>query len=104
VRREGGFVDDPNDPGGTTNHGVTIQAMRRLGLDLIGDRRVDAADVCWLSVAQAKGIFIQNYFDGPGIARLLQPLQASVFDIYVIVYEPCILCFKYIFQLDAHRR
>jgi hypothetical protein len=78
--------------------------MRRLRLDLIGDRRVDAADVCRLSVSQAKGVFIQNYFDGPGIARLLQPLQASVFDIYVIVYESCIRCFKAIFQLDAHRR
>jgi lysozyme family protein len=85
VRREGGFVYDPNDPGGMTNYSVTIQAMRKLRLDLIGDRRVDAADVCRLSVAQAKGVFIQNYFDGPGIARLLQPLQASVFDIYVIV-------------------
>jgi lysozyme family protein len=85
VRREGGFVYDPNDPGGTTNYSVTIQAMRKLRLDLIGDRRVDTADVCRLSVAQAKGVFIQNYFDGPGIARWLQPLQASVFDIYVIV-------------------
>jgi lysozyme family protein len=36
VRREGGFVNDPADPGGATNHGVTIHTMRRLGLDLNG--------------------------------------------------------------------
>ena len=83
VRREGGFVDDPNDPGGATNHGVTIHTMRRLGLDLNGDGRVDVADVRRLSQDQAVGIFIQHYFDGPGIARLPGPLQASVFDMYV---------------------
>ena len=31
VAREGGYVDDPSDPGGATNHGVTIGIMRRLG-------------------------------------------------------------------------
>lgn len=83
VRREGGFVNDPNDPGGATNHGVTIHTMRRLGLDLTGDGRVDTDDVRQLTIAQAQGIFIQHYFDGPGIARLPSPLQASVFDMYV---------------------
>ena len=28
VAREGGFVDDPDDPGGATNHGVTIHSLR----------------------------------------------------------------------------
>ena len=31
IAREGGFVDDPADPGGATNFGVTIHTMRRLG-------------------------------------------------------------------------
>ena len=34
VAREGGYVNDPDDPGGATKHGVTIHTMRRLGLDL----------------------------------------------------------------------
>ena len=34
VDREGGYVNDPDDPGGATNFGVTIHTMRRLGLDL----------------------------------------------------------------------
>ena len=49
VAREGGFVDDPDDPGGATTHGVTIHTMRRLGIDLTGDGRVDTADVRRLS-------------------------------------------------------
>ncbi len=34
VAREGGYVNDPDDPGGATNFGVTIHTMRRWGLDL----------------------------------------------------------------------
>ena len=29
VAREGGYVNDPDDPGGATNFGVTIHTMRR---------------------------------------------------------------------------
>ena len=32
VAREGGFVNDPADPGGATNHGVTLATLRRLGI------------------------------------------------------------------------
>ena len=28
VRREGGFVNDPDDPGGATKYGVTIHTLR----------------------------------------------------------------------------
>jgi lysozyme family protein len=83
VAREGGFVDDPDDPGGATNHGVTIHTMRRLGLDLDGDGDVDRADVRLVSEARATDIFIEHYFDRPNIAALPEALQASVFDMYV---------------------
>jgi len=45
LSREGGYVNDPDDPGGATNHGVTIHTMRRLGMDLDGDGQVTPADV-----------------------------------------------------------
>jgi len=83
LAREGGFVQDPDDPGGATNHGVTIHTMRRLGLDLTGDGRVTAEDVRRLTVSQARDIFVEHYFRRPRIARLPAPLQASVFDMYV---------------------
>jgi lysozyme family protein len=83
VAREGGFVNDPDDPGGATKHGVTIHTMRRLGLDLTGDRTVDADDVRALTQGQAVDIFIRHYFDRPRIAELPEALQASVFDMYV---------------------
>ncbi len=83
VAREGGYVNDPDDPGGATNFGVTIHTMRRLGLDLDGDGDVDAADVRKLTRPQAVDIFITHYFQKPRIDLLPEPLQASVFDMYV---------------------
>lgn len=83
VAREGGFVDDPDDPGGATNHGVTLQTMRRLGLDLDRDGTVDAGDVRRLTRDQAVEIFLRDYFERPGIARLPDMLQPPVFDMYV---------------------
>ena len=83
VRREGGYVNDPDDPGGATNFGVTIHTMRRLGLDLDRDGDVDATDVRMLSRAQATDIFITHYFIRPRIGDLPAPLHATVFDMYV---------------------
>ncbi len=83
VAREGGYVNDPDDPGGATNFGVTIGTMRRLGLDLDGDGQVTTADVRRLTAGQATDIFVEHYFRRPRIAELPQAVQASVFDMYV---------------------
>ncbi|WP_299140720.1 holin-associated N-acetylmuramidase [uncultured Tateyamaria sp.] len=83
VAREGGYVNDPDDPGGATNFGVTIHTMRRLGLDLDGDGDVDVRDVKRLTQAQATDIFVTHYFERPLIAELPQTLHATVFDMYV---------------------
>lgn len=83
VAREGGFVNDPDDPGGATNFGVTIHTMRRLGLDLTGDGQVDVNDVRRITRAQAVDIFLKHYFHDPRIGALPEAMHASVFDMYV---------------------
>ncbi|TKZ20937.1 peptidoglycan-binding protein [Shimia litoralis] len=83
VQREGGFVDDPDDPGGATKFGVTIHTLRRLGMDIDGDGDVDVNDVRQLSVAQAQEIFLKHYYERPRIGMLPDCLRASVFDMYV---------------------
>ncbi|MEP2029929.1 MAG: holin-associated N-acetylmuramidase [Paracoccaceae bacterium] len=83
VGREGGYVNDPDDPGGATNFGVTIHTMRRLGLDLNRDGKVNTIDVRALSRDQAVDIFVEHYFERPRIAELPKGLHPSVFDMYV---------------------
>ncbi|MEO0358543.1 MAG: holin-associated N-acetylmuramidase [Pseudomonadota bacterium] len=83
VAREGGYVNDPDDPGGATNHGVTIGTLRRLGIDLDGDGRTTVSDVRRLSADQAVDIFKDHYFHRPGIADLPEALHPSVFDMQV---------------------
>lgn len=83
VRREGGFVNDPDDPGGATNHGVTLHTMRQLGLDLNKDGAIDADDVRALGPDAAAAIYVRHYFEAPKLNLLPQPLQPSVFDMQV---------------------
>jgi lysozyme family protein len=52
-------------------------------LDLTGDGRVNETDVRRLTTAQAAEIFVAHYFTRPHIAELPEPLQATVFDMYV---------------------
>ncbi|MEQ8366536.1 MAG: holin-associated N-acetylmuramidase [Roseicyclus sp.] len=83
VAREGGYVNDPDDPGGPTKFGVTIHTMRALGLDVHRDGDVDTDDVRALGRDMAIDIFVEHYFQRPGIGRLPHALQPSVFDMYV---------------------
>lgn len=80
---EGGFVDDPSDPGGPTNRGVTLGTLRRLHLDVTGDGRADLADLRALTLEQAADVFLRDYFHRPRLDRLPEILQASVFDMQV---------------------
>jgi lysozyme family protein len=83
VAREGGFVDDPDDPGGATSHGVTLATLRRIGDDLNGDGRVDARDLGAMTADRAAAIFVEHYYRAPRIDLLPPDLQPPVFDMYV---------------------
>jgi lysozyme family protein len=83
VAREGGYVNDPDDPGGPTKYGVTLGTMRRLGIDLDRDGRVTERDVKRLDQVKAREIFLDHYFRRPRICDLPECLHPSVFDMYV---------------------
>lgn len=83
IKREGGFVNDPDDPGGATNLGITIGTMRNLGIDLNKDGKVNEADVKLMTPEKAQEIFIKEFFQTPGINKLPKELQATVFDMQV---------------------
>ena len=83
VAREGGYVNDPDDPGGATKYGVTLATLRRLGFDKTRDGRIDAGDVQALSRDDARRIFVEHYYRRPRLTELPGTLQPSVFDMYV---------------------
>ncbi|WP_375173294.1 holin-associated N-acetylmuramidase [Pseudooceanicola sp.] len=83
VAREGGYVNDPDDPGGATNFGVTIGTMRQLGLDLDRDGEITPDDLRALDRDAAVEIFLDRYFHAPGIADLPAILWETVFDMQV---------------------
>lgn len=78
LRREGGFVNDPDDPGGATNFGVTIGT-----LSAIRGRNVSVQDVQNLTRQEAFDIFKEYYYRRPRIASLPDPIEATVFDMNV---------------------
>lgn len=77
VRREGGYVNDPDDPGGPTKYGVTIGTLR----DIRGYASI--ADVQALTVADAIEIYQRYYFVQPKIELLPTPLHPTVYDMNV---------------------
>lgn len=78
LRIEGGYVNDPDDPGGPTNFGVTQATYA----EWLG-RPVSPADVRAMPVSDAREIYRRKYFYRPKIDRLPAPLQPTVFDMQV---------------------
>ena len=77
IEREGGFVNDPDDPGGATKYGVTIGTLQSIR------GKATVADVKALTEKEAADIFKRYYFERPKINQLPAALQATVYDMQV---------------------
>ena len=86
LRHEGGWVDDPDDPGGATNYGISLRFAKHEGLDFDGDGDVDADDVRGLTQAQAGEVYRERFWDRYGYEAIRdQRVAAKVFDTCVNV-------------------
>lgn len=86
VKREGGWVDHVDDPGGATNFGVSIRYARTKGLlfDLDSDGDVDKADIRLVTAEIAIGMFVIDFYLAMNLNLLpVGKLQANVFDMAV---------------------
>ena len=75
IRREGGYVNDPVDRGGATNHGITRSTLAQWR-----GRPVTVAEVKALTAEEAAQIYQVQYLDQPGYGTLPEPLRAQVVD------------------------
>jgi lysozyme family protein len=82
IQHEGGYVNDPRDPGGATNHGVSLRFLRTTGLvyDLNRDGRVDEKDIRLVSLEDARRIYRTQFWDAIRADELAPALALLVFD------------------------
>lgn len=78
LHEEGGFVNDPRDPGGATNHGVTERELA-----LYRHAKVTIGDVKALSPSEAGSIMAHGYWGPAGCDELEAGVDAMAFDIAV---------------------
>jgi lysozyme family protein len=83
ISREGGFVNDPDDPGGATKYGITRAALERYRRSSGDGRPVTAWSVADLGRSEAKAIYLRDYYERPRIGLLPESLRATVYDMYV---------------------
>ncbi len=74
---EKGYVNDPNDPGGETNHGVTAATLARAIADGLIPEDVTPQS---LTPDQAKTIYLAYYWRAARCHELPWPLSLYVFD------------------------
>lgn len=80
LQHEGGYVDDPKDPGGATNLGVTLATARAFGLDLDHDGDVDKADVRALKPEDVAPVYHRGYWLASSADLCPRGLDYMVFD------------------------
>jgi lysozyme family protein len=78
LAQEGGYVDDPRDPGGATNRGITLRTLERAR-----GQAVRKADVRALSEDEARAIYRRFYWDAVRGDDLPAGLDLATFDIAV---------------------
>lgn len=67
LRWEGGYVDNPQDPGGETNFGISKKAYPHLNIKE-------------LTKEQAKEIYHRDYWTKVGCPEIAYPLDIVIFD------------------------
>jgi len=75
LREEGGFVDNPEDPGGATNMGITLRALTAWR-----HRPTSIEDIRTLTVAEAERIYRAHYWNAMDCDALPAGVDLMVFD------------------------
>ncbi|KKN98411.1 hypothetical protein LCGC14_0145030 [marine sediment metagenome] len=77
LKHEGGFVNDPDDPGGATKYGISNRANP---IDRDGDGDVDAEDAKMITEEEAREIYHDKYWTPSFCDELPSSLALCIFD------------------------
>ena len=77
IRREGGYVDNPDDKGGPTNMGITAAT---LGAWNGNEGAASAEQVRTMTRGTARAIYLRRYVELPGFDSLPDPLKEQMVD------------------------
>jgi len=91
---EGGLVDNPDDPGGITNYGVSLRTLSRLGhvdndhdgvadYDFNGDGAIDADDIRDMSETQVRQFYYHEFWHKYSYGGLPTNVAIKTFDFAV---------------------
>lgn len=82
LRAEGGYVDDPDDPGGATRYGISLRYLRGKGGlgDIDGDGVVDADDIRALTEQDAIRFFLDDFWSPCRCDELPDPIAIALAD------------------------
>lgn len=63
LNHEGGFSDNPNDPGGYTNHGISLRFLKEMDIDINHDDSIDVNDIKGIYFTDAIEIYKKYWWD-----------------------------------------
>lgn len=70
---EGGLSNDPADPGGLTQYGISLRFLKDVGIDINGDGVVDGKDIYTLTENDAKQIYHDYWWDKYAMGTIDHP-------------------------------
>ena len=76
LQQEGGYSDDPNDPGGATNYGITLATLR----GYTGNDALTPDDIRTISMDTVRAIYQANYWNRMRCDALPAGVDLMVFD------------------------
>lgn len=100
LNHEGRYVNDPQDPGGATNYGISLRFLKAtgdLGLgDIDHDGDIDSNDVKAMSMQNAIDIYKKYWWDKYNYEKIVSQLLATkLFDLAVNMgHKQAVICLQ----------
>lgn len=63
LKHEGGFSNNPNDPGGATNYGISLRFLKEMNINIDHDPDIDINDVKNIHASSAIEIYKKYWWD-----------------------------------------